>query len=95
MKYIFSAPVPLRKGWLFSVKNGLFVLMAAAVMLAVSACGTTDCADTPPGFVHLAEAVPDAILEVRYYFPRTTSSGIASAAMNVPRPCSPSRLRKL
>ena len=44
----------------------LFTLAAAAV-LAASAC-RTDCADaTPPGFVHVAEAIPDAILEVRYY----------------------------
>ena len=35
-------------------------------MLAVSVC-RTDCADgTPPGFVHLAKAAPDAIPEVRY-----------------------------
>ena len=67
MNYTFSAPVPSRKGLLFSIKNALFVFVAAAVMLAVSACGTTNCADTPSGFVHLAEAVPDAILEVRYY----------------------------
>ena len=67
MNYTFSAPVPSRKGLLFSIKNALFVFVSAAVMLAVSACGTTNCADTPSGFVHLAEAVPDAILEVRYY----------------------------
>ena len=49
------------------MKNGLFVFVTAALILAVSAC-RTDCPDaTPPGFVHLAEAVPDAILEVRYY----------------------------
>jgi len=43
------------------------VLVTVAVILSVSAC-RTDCADAPPpGFVHLAEAVPDAILEVRYY----------------------------
>lgn len=67
MNHIFSAPVPPRKGLLFSVKNAMFVFVTAAVMLTVSAC-RTNCADTtPPGFVHLAEAVPNAILEVRYY----------------------------
>lgn len=67
MKYAFSASVSLRKRLLLSsMKNALFVFVTAAVMLAVSAC-RTDCADMPPGFVHLAEAVPDAILEVRYY----------------------------
>ena len=50
-----------------SINNRLFVFATMAVMLAVSAC-RTDCANTtPPGFVHLAESVPDAILEVRYY----------------------------
>lgn len=50
------------------VKGCLSVLALAAVALAASAC-RTDCADsTPPsGFVYVAEAVPDAILEVRYY----------------------------
>ena len=67
MNHRFSAPVSPRKGLLFSLKNAMFVFVVAALMLAVSAC-RTDCADvTPPGFVHLAEAVPDAILEVRYY----------------------------
>ena len=67
MNLLFSAPVPPRKGLLFSMKNTMFVFVAAAIMLAVSAC-RTDCSDAmPPGFVHLAEAVPDAILEVRYY----------------------------
>lgn len=67
MNLLFSAPVPPRKGLLFSMKNTMFVFLTAAVMLAVFAC-RTDCADTtPPGFVHLAEAVPNAILEVRYY----------------------------
>ena len=50
-----------------SVKQWLYIFMAAAAMLIAAAC-RTDCADsTPPGFVHVAEAVPDAILEVRYY----------------------------
>ena len=50
-----------------SLKQYLCLFTAAAAMLAASAC-RTDCADSPPpGFVHVAEAVPDAILEVRYY----------------------------
>ena len=49
------------------MKQWLCMFMVAAAMLIVSAC-RTDCADsTPPGFVHVAEAIPDAILEVRYY----------------------------
>ena len=55
------------RGGFASVKHWLCLFVAAAAMLAVSAC-RTDCADSlPPGFVHVAEAVPDAILEVRYY----------------------------
>ena len=49
------------------MKQWLCMFMVAAAMNIVSAC-RTDCADsTPPGFVHVAEAIPDAILEVRYY----------------------------
>ena len=49
------------------MKQWFCLFAVAAAMLAVSAC-RTDCADaTPTGFVHLAEAIPDAILEVRYY----------------------------
>ena len=45
---------------------GLIIVLSAAVML-LSACMST-CPDrAPEGFVHLAEAVPDAILEIRYY----------------------------
>ena len=48
-------------------KGCLLAFALAAIALAASAC-RTDCADSmPPGFVHVAEAVPDAILEVRYY----------------------------
>ena len=50
-----------------SLKQWQCIFIMAAAMLVASAC-RTDCADsTPPGFVHVAEAVPDAILEVRYY----------------------------
>lgn len=49
-----------------SVKQWPCLFAVAAAMLVASAC-RTDCADSvPPGFVHVAEAVPDAILEVRY-----------------------------
>ena len=49
------------------MKKRFSVFIAAAVVLAVSACRTDSADAVPPGFVHLAEAVPDAILEVRYY----------------------------
>ena len=50
-----------------SLKRWLCLSAVTAVLLAVSSC-RTDCADSaPPGFVYLAEAIPDAILEVRYY----------------------------
>ena len=50
-----------------SLKQWLCLFAVSVAMLAASAC-RTDCADsTPPGFVHVAEAIPDAILEVRYY----------------------------
>ena len=40
----------------------------AAMCLLLSACATTgETASAPKGFVYLAEAVPDAILEIRYY----------------------------
>ena len=42
-----------------------FVLSIMATML--SSCMTTVQNAAPEGFVHLAEAVPDAILEIRYY----------------------------
>ena len=62
----FSAPFPPHRKSV-SVKHWLCLFTMAAAMLAASAC-RTDCADAPPpGFVHVAEAVPDAILEVRYY----------------------------
>ena len=54
-------------GRLASMKQWLCMFIVAAAVLGVSAC-RTDCADsTPPGFVHVAETIPDAILEVRYY----------------------------
>ena len=68
MKYTFSAPVHTRKGSLSSMKSRLFVFVSAVMLALSTACSTTDCvAATPPGFVYLAEAVPDAILEIRYY----------------------------
>jgi len=50
-----------------SMKHWLCMLMAAAAMLAATACRTDSADSLPPGFVHVAEAIPDAILEVRYY----------------------------
>lgn len=62
----FLSSIPAH-GRFASIKQWLCLFVAAAAMFIVSAC-RTDCADsTPPGFVHVAEAIPDAILEVRYY----------------------------
>lgn len=48
------------------IKNGLLAATLAAVLLAGCA-RTDDRASGREGFVVLAEAVPDAILEIRYY----------------------------
>lgn len=45
-------------------KSAFFAVIALALALFTS-CGQKDSA--PKGFVYLAEAVPDAILEIRYY----------------------------
>jgi len=51
------------------MKKTLFsTLAAAAVCLLLAACAANvPAGPAPSGFVHLAEAVPDAILEIRYY----------------------------
>ena len=55
------------RGVFSAAKHCLCIFAASAAMLASTAC-RTGCADSPPpGFVHVAEAIPDAILEVRYY----------------------------
>ena len=42
--------------------------IAAALMILFSLSACTCCRNSAPdGFVHLADAVPDAILEIRYY----------------------------
>ena len=43
------------------------MLASAILLLAAACCCTTAQNSAPAGFVHLAEAVPDAILEIRYY----------------------------
>ena len=62
MKKRIFRTIPVRA----SMKKTLFLFAAAMVALSVAAC-RTERSDPPPGFVYLAEAVPDAILEVRYY----------------------------
>ena len=66
MKKDFVNSFPGRRT-IASMKQWLCLFAAAAVVLAVSACQTDGADATPPGFVHVAEAIPDAILEVRYY----------------------------
>jgi len=52
----------MKKGWRL-----LTMMLLSAVLLLPMACRTTASDSAPAGFVHLAEAVPDAILEIRYY----------------------------
>jgi len=47
--------------------TGLRLLAVAAALLLLSACRSDDPDALPPGFVHLTDAVPDAILEIRYH----------------------------
>ena len=50
------------------MKRTIIQTIAIAVMAAIlSSCVSTTSNTAPSGFVHLAEAVPDAILEIRYY----------------------------
>ena len=42
-------------------------LFAVVLTVAVTGCRSHDTTPAPEGFVHIAEAVPDAILEIRYY----------------------------
>ncbi len=50
------------------MKRTIIQTIAIAVMAAIlSSCVSTTSNIAPSGFVHLAEAVPDAILEIRYY----------------------------
>ena len=51
-----------------ALKRKLFPALSAAAVFALAGC-TTACRGTsaPAGFVHVADAVPDAILEIRYY----------------------------
>ena len=39
----------------------------ALICVLLASCAARAADPAPPGFVHLAEAVPDAILEIRYY----------------------------
>ena len=51
-----------------AAKHCLCIIAASTALLAATACRTACTDDLPPqGFVYVAEAVPDAILEVRYY----------------------------
>lgn len=47
------------------MKKSAFFVLTAIIMTVCLSCSRKD--STPKGFVHLAEAVPDAILEIRYY----------------------------
>ena len=42
-------------------------LVFASMTIMLTYCVSASSDDAPAGFVHLAEAVPDAILEIRYY----------------------------
>ncbi len=45
----------------------ILTIVVAAMATMLSSCVTTTSNAAPTGFVYLAEAVPDAILEIRYY----------------------------
>ena len=47
------------------MKKSAFFAVIAAILALFASCSQKDTA--PKGFVYLAEAVPDAILEIRYY----------------------------
>ena len=47
--------------------KGSFRICAVALFAAMAGCAHMDVAKDDSGFVPLAEAVPDAILEIRYY----------------------------
>ncbi len=55
------------QGGTFTVKQMLFVFSAVAILLFAAACRTTAADPAPAGFVHITDAVPDAILEIRYH----------------------------
>ena len=48
-------------------KSVCLMIVFAAICVLLSACASTAPKSAPSGFVHLADAVPDAILEIRYY----------------------------
>ena len=41
--------------------------MSAVLCLLLSACSVYTPATPPSGFIHISDAVPDAILEIRYF----------------------------
>lgn len=43
------------------------IAITLAIVLTLSACAACPQNNTPKGFVHLTDVVPDAILEIRYY----------------------------
>ncbi len=50
------------------MKKNFSLIIGMAIMCVLgSSCASTRQDAAPAGFVHLAEAVPDAILEIRYY----------------------------
>jgi len=51
----------------FAARRVSVMVFAAAALLFLAACGTGGTAPVPDGFVRVSDAVPDAILEIRYY----------------------------
>ena len=47
--------------------NEICFLMSAVLCLLLSACSSYTPATPPSGFIHISDAVPDAILEIRYF----------------------------
>ena len=50
-----------------SIRHIFTAAAAGALMLLLSACGTAAPESAPPGFVYVTDAVPDVLLEIRYY----------------------------
>lgn len=62
-----GAKIEIKGKQLLSMRRVTVMAFAAMILLAVSGCMTGAADIPPPGFVHLTDAVPDAILEIRYH----------------------------
>ena len=70
--------------------NKKLIGIAVALAIALAGCVQLDVFRGRGGFVSLAEAVPDAILEIRYY---STYNFTGERIDGYERPCAPRRSR--